>query len=63
MFYYDITWCGNECAHIECERNIENKPNEIKIFSMSYLKDTEYCSLQQKTKKIDQKDGGSQDNE
>ena len=45
MFCYDITWCAEECEHLECERNLKNKPSDYRIFSMAYLKDTDFCLL------------------
>ena len=45
MFGYDITWCAEECDHVECYRNLKNKPSDNRIFSMAYLKDTEFCLL------------------
>ena len=41
----DITWCGNECSHTECERNIVNKLSKEGMFSMSLFKGTETCPL------------------
>lgn len=47
MFEYDICWCGNSenCIHTECFRHLENKPDEERIFTMSYLKWTELCPI------------------
>ena len=42
-FHDDITWCGNECSHIECERNQANRLQKTGIFSMSLFKWTETC--------------------
>ena len=39
----DITWCGNECSHTECERNLANKLSKTGVFSMSMFKNTEMC--------------------
>lgn len=46
-FNDDICWCGNSenCTHTECFRHLENKPDEERIFTMSYLKWTEYCPV------------------
>ena len=50
----DITWCGNECSNIECERNLANKLTKEGMFSMSLFRNTETCPLyreEQKEKK------------
>lgn len=47
-FHDDITWCGNECSHLECERNIENRLSKEGFFSMSMFKGTETCPLTNK---------------
>lgn len=44
-FHDDITWCGNECSHLECERNIANRLEKTGLFSMALFKDTEVCPL------------------
>ena len=41
----DITWCGNECSHTECERNVANRLSHEGLFSMAMFKDTETCPL------------------
>lgn len=41
----DITWCGNECDHTECERNLVNRLSWEGLFSMSMFKGTETCPL------------------
>lgn len=49
MFWNDdIAWCGNskECANSKyCFRHLDNRlpQPEPDIFTMAYLKDTEYC--------------------
>lgn len=53
----DITWCGNECSHTECERNIANRLSHEGLFSMSLFKDTETCPLYKK----DDKNNGSKE--
>ena len=47
-FHDDITWCGNECSHIECERNMVNRLQKEGLFSMALLKNTEACPLWRK---------------
>ena len=42
-FHDDITWCGNECSHTDCERNIINRLAKDGPFSMSLFKNTEMC--------------------
>ena len=39
----DITWCGNECSHTDCERNIVNKLCDTGCYSMAMFKGTETC--------------------
>lgn len=41
----DITWCGNECFHTECERNLVNKLSKEGLFSVALFKGTEMCPL------------------
>ena len=41
----DITWCGNECFHTECERNLANKLSKEGLFSVALFKGTEMCPL------------------
>ena len=41
----DITWCGNECSHTECERNIANRLSKDGLFSAAMFKNTEMCPL------------------
>ena len=41
----DITWCGNECSHTECERNIVNRLSHEGLFSMAMFKGTPTCPL------------------
>lgn len=43
----DITWCGNECEHTECMRNLANKLT-TGYFSMSYFRNTDMCPLSDK---------------
>ena len=49
----DITWCGNECSHTECERNIANRLSHEGLFSMAMFKDTETCPLYKKDEEND----------
>lgn len=51
-FHDDITWCGNECSHLECERNIANRMMKTGFYSMTLFKDTPTCPLYK-----EQKDG------
>lgn len=45
----DITWCGNECSHTDCERNLANRLSGPGIpFSMSLFKNTETCPYYEK---------------
>lgn len=44
-FHDDITWCGNECSHTECERNIANKISKTGPYSAAMFRDTEMCPL------------------
>ena len=44
-FHDDITWCGNECSHTECERNIANRLSHEGLFSMALFKGTTTCPL------------------
>ena len=46
----DITWCGNECSHTECERNIVNKISKTDMYSVSMFKGTETCPLTKENK-------------
>ena len=41
----DITWCGNECAHTECERNTANRLTKGGLYSAAMFRDTEVCPL------------------
>ena len=41
----DITWCGDECYNIDCERNLSNKLNKDGLFSMALFKNTPTCPL------------------
>lgn len=50
-FHDDITWCGNECHHTECERNIVNRLSHEGLFSMVFFKGTETCPLTQQKQK------------
>lgn len=43
--YDDITWCGNECSHTECERNLFNRLTKGGLYSAALFKDTEMCPL------------------
>lgn len=46
----DITWCGNECSHLECERNMANRLTKEGFFSAALFEGTEMCPLaKQKT--------------
>ena len=47
-FHDDITWCGNECSHTECERNIANRLTKGGLISMALFKDTETCPYYKK---------------
>lgn len=47
-FHDDITWCGNECSHTECERNQINMLNKSGLHSYALFKDTETCPLKEK---------------
>ena len=49
-FHDDITWCGNECSHIECERNLANRLDKTGLFSAAMFKDTEICPLNNRQK-------------
>ena len=49
----DITWCGNECSHTECERNLQNRLAKDGLFSMSMFKGTEMCPLEDKKREQD----------
>ena len=44
-FHDDITWCGNECSHVECERNLANRLTKGGLFSAAMFKGTETCPL------------------
>lgn len=44
-FHDDITWCGNECSHTECERNMVNRLSHEGMFSMALFRETETCPL------------------
>ena len=46
----DITWCGEECSHTECERNLVNKLSQEGWFSMAMFRNTETCPLYNKEK-------------
>lgn len=52
----DITWCGNECFHTECERNLANKLSKEGLFSAALFKGTEMCPLHE------DKENGNQSN-
>ena len=47
-FHDDITWCGNECSHTECERNMANRLEQGGLMSIAMFKDTETCPLKHK---------------
>lgn len=51
----DITWCGNECSNLECERNLANKLSKEGLFSMSLFRETETCPLYRKEHEKDGK--------
>ncbi len=44
-FHDDITWCGNECSNIACERNLCNRLMQGGLYSAAMFKDTEMCPL------------------
>lgn len=46
----DITWCGNECHYLECERNIANRLSKEGLFSMAMFRNTETCPLYEREK-------------
>ena len=46
----DITWCGNECSHVECERNLQNRLNKTGYYSAAMFKGTEMCPLKEEEK-------------
>ena len=46
----DITWCGNECSHTECERNLANRLTKGGMYSAALFKDTEMCPLTKEKK-------------
>lgn len=52
IFEDDICWCGNSdtCKNKECFRHLSNKKykGESDIFTLSLLRDTEYCPLNKK---------------
>lgn len=41
----DITWCGDECNNLSCERNLANKLNKDGLFSMAMFRNTPTCPL------------------
>ena len=51
----DITWCGNECYHTECERNMMNRLSKTGCYSMALFKDTSICPLNKKENKNEEK--------
>jgi len=52
----DITWCGNECSHTECERNLQNRLTKGGYYSAAMFKDTEMCPLTADKKRQSQND-------
>ena len=44
----DITWCGNECSHTECERNQINILDRTHWHSYAMFKGTETCPYYKK---------------
>lgn len=62
-FHDDITWCGNECSYIECERNIVNRLSHEGLFSMTMFKDTEICPLNRKDEDNEQRISSNDSNE
>ena len=49
----DITWCGNECSHTECERNAANRWSNDPIYTASFFKGTDMCPLKGKEDETD----------
>ena len=41
----DITWCGNECSYLKCERNMQNRLVKDGYFSAALFKNTDVCPL------------------
>lgn len=46
----DITWCGCECSHTECERNLANRLTKGGYYSAAMFIGTEMCPLTKEKK-------------
>ena len=43
----DITWCGNNCSHTECERNQANILDKTAWHSYAMFRGTATCPLKE----------------
>ena len=44
----DITWCGNECHNLDCDRNLANRLTKGGLYSAAMFKGTYLCPLTKK---------------
>lgn len=47
----DITWCGNECSHTDCERHLSNRLTKGGMYSAALFKGTEMCPYANESEK------------